>query len=178
MFINPQTLIEKEIITHPECKTISDWESRKFISPNAIDFTLDSLHVINDYDTFAINEQYKKLRSVKSIDPVKQDGELCWYLESQQTYDGLSDMYVNVPEGMVAWVIIRSTLSRNGLAIQSGLYDSGFSGHIGCSIYNRSGKAVIGKGTRIGQICFATSENYNTYAGGYNHSKGSHWTDK
>ena len=43
----------------------------------------------------------------------------------------MSDFFVTVPAGLAAFLIVRSTLNRNGIFITSGLYDQGFSNNIG-----------------------------------------------
>jgi len=60
--------------------------------------------------------------------------------------------------------------------LTSGLYDTGFEGHIGCAIHNVIGTAHIEKGIRFGQVEFHSADSYGTYEGGYNHTDGTHWT--
>jgi hypothetical protein len=67
-------------------------------------------------------------------------------------------------------------MNRNGVFLLSGLYDAGFSGSIGFIIYNMAGQALIGVGTRVGQIIFARSDSAGLYAGGYNTDPGQHWS--
>jgi deoxycytidine triphosphate deaminase len=170
MFLNPQTAIDEgwvTKITNPELQ----------VQPNAIDFTLDTVHTVHTQDTFIITEQYKQMRGVVETHPVpsrKNPSEEFWHLSANSIHDGISKMYVNLPEGVAALLIIRSTFNRNGIFLTSGLYDSGFSGHISFMIHNRSGLAKIGKGTRIGQIIFVESNNVGLYSGGWNHAEGTH----
>ena len=182
MFISPKVAIEEGWITHPNCSTYQDWEDNNFVSPNAIDFPLNRLFSINQSNTFLVSENRKLLRGGEEILPTTkcEDGSpyLFWKLNPNTVYDGVSDMYVNIPSGIAAQIIIRSTFSRNGLFITSGLWDSGFKGSIGMAIHNRSGEAFIAPGTRIGQIIFIESQNALMYAGGWNHEKGTHWSEK
>lgn len=122
------------------------------------------------------------MRGGVELSPVKQrslekDPPEFWHLSSKKVYDGMSDVYVNLPEGIAAQLIIRSTFNRNGIFLTSGLYDSGFKGHIGFAIHNNSGEAKIGFGTRIGQIIFVSSDSVGSYAGGWNHEEGTHHAD-
>ena len=101
-----------------------------------------------------------------------------WHLPADCVVDGMSNITVDLPTGVACELIIRSTFNRNGIFLTSGLYDSGYQGPIGFAVHNRSGKAKIGVGTRIGQIKFVASDSNELYAGGYNHEAATHWTDK
>ena len=93
--------------------------------------------------------------------------------------DGMSNIYVDLPEGVACQLIIRSTFNRNGIFLTSGLYDSGFKGHIGFAIHNRrENQAYIGQGTRIGQVIFVESNASGLYSGGWNHDKGTHYSEE
>ena len=179
MYINPKDAIKNGWIIHPDCNIIQDWEDRKFICPNAIDFTLDKVFSIDDWNTFVISEEGKTMRggSEQVAVPHRADNTEYWELRSKSVYDGMSNIMVDLPEGVACELIIRSTFNRNGLFLTSGLYDSGFKGHIGFAIHNRSGLARIGVGTRIGQIKFVASDSAGVYAGGYNHSEGNYQFD-
>ena len=66
---------------------------------------------------------------------------------------------------------IRSSFSRKGIFSTSGIYDPGFNGTGGVSIYNLSGKQItIKKGTRIGQMVCFKANFANQYNGHYNQS--------
>lgn len=162
MFINPRIAIEKGWI-----KGIKD--EAKQVQPNAIDFTLDKVQaLIPGMDAF-ISEREKVMRPMTDVEKTYDEN---WVLQGGRVYDGTSDMYVEVPEGVAAILYTRSTFARNGVFIMSGLYDSGFKGHIGFTIYTVGGLIVVAQGTRIGQIAFIHSENAGMYAGGYNHEIG------
>jgi len=165
MFINPLTAIEEGWISG----TFND----NNIQPNAIDFTLDRLFTINHEEAFIISEDDKYIRGGEEIKPLEDenDDRLYWPIDIRTSYDGMSDMFVELPVGVACMLIVRSTFNRNGIFITSGLYDSGFEGHIGFIIHNMSGPAKIAAGTRIGQIMFIQSENAKMYASGYNMEK-------
>lgn len=66
---------------------------------------------------------------------------------------------------------IRSSLSRKGIFLTSGIYDPGFNGIGGVSIYNMSDKPfIIEKGFRIGQIVIFKADAASQYIGHYNKS--------
>jgi deoxycytidine triphosphate deaminase len=171
MLINPNYAIEQGWI-----KNIVD--PKKQIQPNAIDFTLDKLFGIDENTMFVLSEKSKKMRENFDMELIGYHGEQMWNLQPNKVYDGMSNMYVEVPEGVAVKLIIRSTLNRNGIFLTSGLYDSGFKGNIGFAIHNRSGHAMIAPGTRIGQIEFYKSDSSGLYAGGYNTKDGQHYKEK
>lgn len=177
MLIDPREAIENGWIKHPECDTIEDWESKSFLSPNAIDFTVDSVRAVHKHHVFQINEKTKKHRSSHLLNPVVVRDDINHWNLDVGIYDGVSDMYVTLPEGITATLIIRSTLNRNGVFLKSGLYDSGFKGNIGFVIYNFFGVTLLGEHTRVGQIIFEPSSSNKLYKGGYNTEEGQHWSD-
>jgi deoxycytidine triphosphate deaminase len=184
MIISPITAIEQGWVTHPNCTTVDDFKSRNFVSPNALDFTLDTVYTINSDNPFVISEKMKQMRGglVLAAIPHEFAGMIAkpyWELEANTVYDGMSDFFVEVPEGVAALLIVRSTFNRNGLFITSGLYDQKFVGNIGFALHNRSGIAFIAPGTRIGQVIFVKSENSGImYTGNYNTKEGQHWSEK
>lgn len=173
MYINPKTAIENGWITG-----VTDPD--KQIQPNAIDFTLDKLFQIGEAE-FVISEEGKQMRNSWQIEAAPdrgQDSDLAfWTIEPNSVYDGMSNIAVDLPEGVACELIIRSTLNRNGIFLTSGLYDSGYKGAIGFALHNRGALAKIAVGTRVGQIKFVSSDSAGLYAGGYNHEAGTHWTD-
>lgn len=167
MFINPKVAIEKGWI-----KGIKD--PAKQVQPNAIDFTLDKVFW-QDQRPARVSEVGKTMRDLIEM-PVSDAG--FWTLAEQRVFDGTSDVYVDVPEGVAAILYTRSTFARNGVFIMSGLYDTGYKGNIGFTIYTPGGAIDIAPGTRIGQIAFIAAQNAGAYAGGYNHEAGQHWTQR
>lgn len=178
MFISPKTAIDNGWVSYVgEGGDLDDWS--KYIGPNALDFTLDRVYTIDSQKHFYISEEKKQMRGGKELiaeyDPQRQ--EHYWKLDAG-VYDGMSNFYVKIPEGVAAMLVVRSSFNRNGINIFSGLFDQFFSGNIGHSIHNRSGLAFIAPGTRIGQLIFVKSESSGIlYAGGYNTEKGQHWSE-
>ena len=182
MLHNPNDLINKNLISG----TLS-------VQPNAIDFTLDELYLIEPSLTYISNNktlvQHRTRNKVSLVTPeslrdshafgnVTEEPNLAsgWFLAPNSSYDGTSNVYVEVPEGMAAFLVVRSTLNRNAIVLTSGLYDSGFKGHIGFTIHTKAGNTFIEKGTYVGQIMFMASDSAGTYSGGYNTEVGQHWT--
>lgn len=66
---------------------------------------------------------------------------------------------------------IRSSFSRMGIFVTSGIYDPGFCGVGGVTIYNLSNKEInLTKFTRICQIVVFKAEKANFYNGHYNNN--------
>ncbi len=169
MFVNPKEVIENGWVKFPDW--MNDEFKQKCVQPNAIDFTIDMVFDHVDDESFMLSEELKVMRKQKKQQPI--DG----YYEINHMVDFASDFYVDVPAGYAVQLIIRSTLNRNGLYLTSGLYDSGFQGHIAGILHNRGPIAYIAPQTRIGQVIFIKSEDSGIlYAGGYNHQQGTHWT--
>lgn len=166
MLANP-----KEMVAAGFVKNLVDAE--KQIQPNAIDFTVDKILYIRPGNCY-IGEDKKEMRE-QSIVNIRAGA---WHLEANRSYDVSSDVYVEVPEGKAALLILRSTFVRNGMTLSSGLYDSGFKGNIGAVLHTNGASPTIQQGVRIGQIMFIDSDSVGKYAGGYNTEAGKHWTDK
>lgn len=184
MLISPITAIENGWVTHPRLTTLFEFREAACISPNALDFTADRMFSYGgkeaDPNEFILSETVKKMRISTELTPVELEhsGSHYWKLDGNSCFDVMSDFYVDIPRGVAALVIVRSTLNRNGLFITSGLYDQGFRGNLGMVLHNRGSTAYIAPHTRIGQLLFVKSENSNMmYAGGYNTEAGIHWTE-
>lgn len=170
MLISPKKAIDNGWITHSTPNF--DWS--KCIQPNAIDFTLDQAFVPSTTDTATFGVDTKQLPQC-----FKVTGSWVAVPSNGGYIDGMSSMYCNIPEGVAAMLIIRSTLNRGGLSLAAGLYDSKFQGNIGFVIRNhRSVEALIEIGSRVGQIMFLPSDSVGGYAGGYNTVQGTHWSEK
>lgn len=165
--INPKVALEKGWISGVK-------DPSKQVQPNAIDFTLDKAFKILNPLQFSISESSKQMKGSEAYEPVAYNvAEKFWTIVEGGMLDGLSDVYCNLPEGVCAQLVIRSTLARNGIMLASGLYDSGFKGHIGFVLHNRAvTPAHIAQGTRVGQIILFQADSAGLYAGGYNHGQG------
>jgi deoxycytidine triphosphate deaminase len=185
MLLNPQQLVDKQVVKG----TVS-------VQPNAVDFTIDSVNVIEPTLAYISNDkslvqhatQLKlELKDAYDLKPtygilheareLEQGQVFGWLLKPKHEYDVTSDVYVEVPEGMAAFLVARSTFNRNGVTLTSGLYDSGFKGNIGFVLHTGNTPVFVEQGSFVGQIYFTDSQNAGTYAGGYNTKDGQHWAD-
>jgi len=143
------------------------------MQPNAIDVTLDQLWRIDPDDIFYLSKKDKTMRSRDKLKGtwVGNMEEPSFRLEPGQ-YQFESNISCDIPEGIVGWLIARSTLNRNGIFIYSGLYDSGFkSPTIGGIMYVNC-RSFIEKGARIAQFVTARAETYHMYNGQYQNNNG------
>jgi len=131
--------------------------------PNAVDLRLDKVFKIKN-EPFEISNEHKKHRGTEH--EIKPDPAGYFFLEPG-SYEVVMENIISVGEGEAGWVIVRSTLNRNGLFLTSGLFDAGFSGHLGCILHVTIGSARIKKGTRIGQYVSFDAETLSLYDGDY-----------
>ena len=75
---------------------------------------------------------------------------------------------ISVPANAAAMLYVRSSLSRKGIFISSGVYDPGFSGASGCTIYNMGNEPLhLKEGDRIAQMVFFECDPASQYNGKY-----------
>ena len=137
------------------------------IQPNAVDLRLKSLHRINTKDGCNLFNGVKSFRERVEVEP---DDNGMLHLEAG-IYDMLTQHEVKVPEGAAGWLIIRSTLARNGLLLGNGLYDAGYDGLVG-GILHVPGPTAIEVGSRVAQFIMVQAETDRLYDGHYNTTRG------
>jgi dUTP pyrophosphatase len=168
MIISPKTAIAEGWVT-------GLYDEDEQVQPNGLDFTLDKVFEPDNNSEFLLTTSTKEHRKMSQLDPVGEYPAL-WTL-TQGHYDGMSDMYVTVPQGVMVLTIIRSTLNRNGIFLTSGIYDSSFQGNIGFMLHVQCPVAKIEPGSRVGQLMFFEADSATEYLGGYNTDQGKHWTE-
>lgn len=179
MIINPRRVIEQGWVKFPSWMT--EEQKEKCVQPNALDITLDKVFMLTEDVPFILTEDLKQMRSSYEQYPgyLPNVIQSTFTIPENSVVDCNSDFYVTVPAGYSAWLIVRSSLNRNGLFITSGWYDQGFQGSVGFALHNRGPQAFIGYHTRIGQLIFTSAEDSNImYAGHYNTNQGQHWSEK
>jgi deoxycytidine triphosphate deaminase len=165
MFINPKQAIDEGWL-----RGIDPGD----VQPNAVDIAVDGLYEVDKTKDFALLKESKSHRGVNEVH--SQDDT--WYLDPGHAYDFTSPSYVEVPKGVVGWLVTRSTLNRNGVFVLSGLYDSGFKGHLCGVLYNLVGATTMEVGSRVAQFIMARSDSVGVYSGGYNIKEGQVWHGK
>lgn len=79
---------------------------------------------------------------------------------------------VDLPADVYSILNIRSSYSRKGIFQSSGIYDPGFHGTCGLTLYNLSSEPIeIPANERIAQMLFFEADSASTYDGHYNHTK-------
>ena len=174
------------MIISPDTAIKSGWVQgihnvERQLQPNAIDFTLDNAYTVTEspFELYIGEDgtETKRMRGGTEIDPYKEAMKdfATWRLDGGSMIDCLSNMYVEVPNDVAVMLFPRSTITRNGIFLTSGLYDTGFKGHIGFLLHNRSkGRALLGPGVRVGQCMFVSADSVGQYSGGWNHHQGTH----
>lgn len=84
------------------------------------------------------------------------------------SYNVLLNETVKLPLDVFATFTHRSSFNRQGVLITGSIYDPGYFGQVGCTIYNMSGQWIsIPKNTRIGQMLFFKADPASKYNGQY-----------
>ena len=175
MFINPKTAIQQGWVKFPD--SMSEELRTQCIQPNALDITADRVSRLVPTERAAhLSETSKGFHNLEVCEP-DADGYI--HIIPHGVYDIHSDFFVNIPNGAAGELVIRSTLNRAGLALNSGIWDSGYIGHLGCVLHNRTdGVFKLKLHTRVCQLKFIRSEISDVlYSGGYNHVEGTHWKE-
>lgn len=162
MFLNPREVFESGWLRGVE---------EADIQPNAIDIPVNKVFTLLQHTPFILRKDGKTHRTRREAEVDVRDGIRFWRLTSG-AYDFMSDVYVEVPEGVCGWLITRSTLNRNGIIAHSGLYDSGYKGHLSGSLYVIGGLSLIEEGARVAQFVLGQSNSAGLYSGGYNTAEG------
>ncbi len=147
----------------------------KCIQPNAVDIRINELIKVEgqDFAVFIHEQGGKQFFPQKNIDTEPLMNGNYFRLDPRTTYLYETKHRVTIPNGMVGWQQVRSTLARNGLIITGGLYDAGYSGFIGGQIHNMTdGTVFIEHNCRIAQFIMSASETSHLYDGHYNKTEG------
>jgi len=158
MVINPSIVVEK--------KWVCPVDNKKQIQQNGIDVRVNKVFKVTR-GVFKLSEE----ESIK-LDYVELLPDENNYFTLQYGKPYVVEMIerVTIPANFCAIVIMRSTLNRQGISLQSALYDSGFKGTISSTIYPFT-KFQIKKGTRVAQIVFMEAICNSLYDGQYQERK-------
>ena len=165
MFLNPQTLLDKKIVT---C-SLPELKLEEHVQQNGIDINCNSIFEFGEGMLTVTKDKTDKLplRQVTPSDVYFKNGSNeGWLLEKHVAYSFDSSFYVEIPEGMCGWIIGRSSFNRFGILVRSALYDSGFKGYVGGTIYCFN-HVKIEKDARIAQLVLCSAENAALYNGQY-----------
>ena len=88
------------------------------------------------------------------------------FLNKGESKNILLNEKISLPANVCAELKVRSTYSRKGLFLSSGLWDSGFVGNLGCTLYNMSNDSIlIPKNERVCQVVCYEAESASLYNG-------------
>jgi len=141
------------------------------IQPNGIDFKLDRIFRL-DTTPFTLRRDSKINRKTYEVMPQE-----VFTLEKNSQYDILTNLKVKLPADIAATCIIRSSLSRNGLLLGNGLYDSGYEGTVGTVIHTPGVRVMLEQGVRIGQLVIHSAQSAYKYNGQYQGNM-DYWKDE
>lgn len=156
MIINPKYICEKNILTNT---------SEECIQQNGIDLrimTIEKLHLNWD------NECTLERRSHTGRAPF-----LPWNTKPlllPGIYDITFMEAIEIPNGMCAQIITRSTINRGGNFITAGLYDAGYKWVLGCMLHVHV-PLRLEYWVRLAQIIFHEAQEWGLYEGIYNEQK-------
>jgi len=89
-------------------------------------------------------------------------------LDNLASRNVLLNEIVKLSKDTYAMLYGRSSFNRKGVLIRGSVYDPGYEGKVGCTIYNLSGEVlVIHKNERICQILFFKANPASEYQGQY-----------
>lgn len=157
----------------------------KCIQPNAVDLRLSTIEEFGGYPNPTFDVMWYRPKIVISEEASKEFGDRHqavrhvmygrdgYLLKPNRAYDVVTKHSVKIPEGMVGWCHIRSTLSRNGIILSGGLYDAGYDGVIGFTLHNLSPNEIhLDDNVRIAQFIMGAAETAHLYDGYYNQNEG------
>lgn len=142
---------------------------KESIQPNAVDITLDQVFRLLDVEV-KISKDSAMMRDRKVMHPSHSSYGIetaPYYKFKPGQYQFESNIGCDLPQGVVGWIVARSTLNRNGIFIVSGIYDAGFhSTTIGGTMYIPC-DVEIEQGARIAQFVTMKAETEYLYNGKY-----------
>ena len=112
--------------------------------------------------------EYSKIQQVGADLTVSEDVGL----KHGESKEFMLNEHVKLPSDVYATLTHRSTYNRKGVLIVGSIYDAGYFGQVGCTIYNMSGEDLhIEKNTRVAQMLFFRANSVSDYNGQYQDNK-------
>lgn len=88
------------------------------------------------------------------------------FLNKGESKNILLNETISLPITMYATFHQRSSYSRKGVFMTTGVYDPGYAGSLGCTIYNMGDKEIlIPKNERVGQLMVFKADAASSYNG-------------
>ena len=123
MIINPKKALERGWLKAVKgCPKIDE---KKQLQQNGIDLRVKSMLSISANQNLAGDPVYNPKNAYEGFCFVRRG--IAVAIDSME--------YVNVPEKVVAMVVHRSSFNRRGIFVTGSVYDSGFRGNVGSTMY-------------------------------------------
>lgn len=151
MLINPKEILEKGIVKR---------SVEGSLQPNSIDLTVKAIYELDGMGSMNADGTRETPRLVEA--PLDK----YYYLYPGKAYSVDFNEWVEVPEGMAAFIQCRSTLNRCGVIATSGIYDSGFKNNVGAMLRVMH-PIRIEPGARVATIYFVKADSSHLYTGVY-----------
>lgn len=172
MIINPNTALQQGWVKFPEGTNPAF--IKKCVQQAAIDIPVTTIRAVSARDMCIITEDERRLATTTVVEP---DSEGHVILEPGVMYDFESSVSINVPPAATALMQIRSSFSRCGARLSTGLWDPGFKGNAGASIILHGPPIKIKLGTRFAQVWFVKTDSAGQYEGRYQ-QQSQHWSNQ
>ena len=160
MIINPLKIIKAWILTEM-------FNQEEQVQQNGIDLTAKTIKRVISHWTMTTKDRDIAIRAKDSLILDEKDVLLpAWVYEVE------FNEQIKIPNGMCAQIIQRSSVNRNGVIIQAGLYDAWFSNYVWAMIYVLNPLWFrVWMNARLAQIIFYEAEEWKLYDGIYNKEK-------
>jgi deoxycytidine triphosphate deaminase len=164
MRINPKTILEKLIVKAAANQPDITPEQ---LQQNGIDLRLARAEkVVGQLELYADN------RTVKPSLIEMQLSNNCYLFHAGEQYSLTFMEDLDIPSGMAALIIHRSTINRFAGTLISAHIDSGYRSQGGCgATFRPHTTTLIEVGARVAQIVIDTAEESSLYSGQYQDSK-------
>lgn len=168
MLLNPKKIyFEEKLLKGVEGQ--SAFDSDKQIQQAGIDIRIAKVFTIH---TPAIEISETTKPDFKSVyREIVPDGQGWFHLFPGTAYSIDSMEEVVLPQNRAAIVLHRSSFNRSGIFITGSVYDPGFQGNVGATMYVFN-RARVQIGTRIAQIVFMDADGASEYNGSYQNQEG------
>lgn len=141
--------------------------SKDDFQPNGVDIRINKLYELNNRDHAALLSMIRSLPSPKPVDPIQH---YIWGSNVYELTPGVwefeTELEVRVPDNFIGIIHQRSTLSRAGVIVTSGIYDSGYEGLIAGQIHTPR-QLYLEQGVRIAQFILLPATSRGRYSGIY-----------
>jgi|SRR3954470_2763078 deoxycytidine triphosphate deaminase len=151
MVLDGRSIVEKKYITFED----KLWDVDEQVQPNGVDLRVHRVMHVHGVARLPSATSRIDAENVQINEIFAKEG---WFKIPTGPGNYLVDFreFITVPDGYCAIIIPRSSMSRTGIDIVSGLWDTGFSGRLGATIRNRNA-IDIQYGARLAQVLFMKS---------------------